>query len=198
MKKVLIVLAITATVLFSAVGSTHALTIIDVFDPAPDVYIKNGFSLFEWFSVNDPYSYPHNILDYGYNPATDTVVDGLITLELYDDESNPDPIKDNVRIYFSDDGVSGWNFQLQYDVTDFSTPLPIAVNPDDLQNGIIWVGLDAKNKGFGNLFFSSDFYLDKSTLEANVISDNVVPEPATMLLFSAGLLGAFVRRRKRS
>jgi len=36
------------------------------------------------------------------------------------------------------------------------------------------------------------------TLTGHTDDNNVVPEPATMLLFSSGLLGAFVRRRRQS
>jgi len=40
-------------------------------------------------------------------------------------------------------------------------------------------------------------YSGNATLTGHTIDNNVVPEPATIFLFGSGLLGAFVRRRKR-
>lgn len=195
MRKISILAASIFFVFLFSFDAANALVISDVFDPAQDVYIKNGFSVFQWFSLNDPYSYQHNILDDGYDPLTDTINSGLITLVMYDDEPDPDLIKDNVKIYFSDNG-SGWDYQIQYDVEDFPTSIPIVVDPDDVDDGIIWVGLNAQNQGLSNLLFSSDFYFDKSTLEVDV-DRAVMPEPATLALFGTGLLGFGLVKRKK-
>jgi len=192
MKKTLVLLAVFALVI-GLVGNAEAWIVTDIIDPSPDIYIRNGFSLFEWGSANDPYSIIHDITDNGYNPATDTVISGSVDLVLYDDESRRDKVPDNVRIYFSDNGSSGWEYQLQYDVTDLPIVLPLVVDPADLQNGKLGVGFDAVNQGFVNIFFTSDFYLDKSTLTAEA-----VPEPASIMLLGSGLLGLVGLRRKRS
>lgn len=203
----------TAAVLVIGVGSLEASTIsFDyTFNPS-DVFINNngenlcnGFTATGTVSDTDCKSLAFTYSLAGYNPLTDGLSSGTLTLTFYDDNSpRPDlagTLSETVNI--SLDGLlTGTSPVL---ITNGSTPgSPFDAQFDvlaQLQNGTLSILLSLPAGGVGN----NDFYFATSRLvaegtrtEQTQVPDlTQVPEPAALTLFGAGLVAAAIRRRRR-
>ena len=155
-----------------------------------------------WLFSHTTYSFTHDITDNGFNSLTDTLVSGIITLDLRDDVVLPGT-DTGERVNFNFDGKNYGTYEVNY--TDFSFVVNVALLQSD---GKLVVTLTRK---------SGDFYFRSSTLQ--VQADRYVPplpggggpggtgglaapEPGAVFLLglgsaSVGLLG-FFRKKKQS
>ncbi len=140
------------------------------------------------------YTFTHDINDNGFKPLTDSLIAGVITLDLRDD-SRTDTSE---TVNFNLDGQNFGTYEVNY--TDFSFFVDVALLQTD---GKMVVTITRK---------SGDFYFRDSTLR--VLADRsyvplpgdggglAAPEPGTVFLLglgsaSVGLLG-FFRKKKES
>jgi len=182
MKKFLMFLC-AVTFVFGMVGNASAasMTWTDTIDWSPDQYVG-------WF---DSLDYKHDISDGadGFDGfitgGNDYVLNYSLTIALYDDGGRWDGRE---VAYINQPGIIGdgfYNFSYSNKTYGWSIAGLIDINLDGILNVSI-------NSWYG------DFYLDKSTLVAHGDNGPVapVPEPSTILLMGAGLLGLVGYSRK--
>lgn len=139
----------------------------DVYNPA-DVLVNGA----------NPLTFQHNVLNQGFNPATDTVLLAGIFLTLYDDVD----LCQGETVSFTFDGQ---NFGSQ---NIFLLAFPFFGVAAQLQDGILNVTINATQ---------GDFYFAKSDL--GVLANRAaVPEPATLTLLGVGMGMAGLERKRRS
>jgi hypothetical protein len=198
----------TAAFFVIGAGSIEASTIsFDyTYNPA-DVFINNngdalctGSTTANTVSSTDCESLAFTYTLAGYNSLTDVLSTGTLTLTFYDDnEPRPDrtgTLTETVNI--SLDGLLTGNSPLL--ITSGST----ATTPFDsqfgvlaqLQDGALTILLSLPAVGEGN----NDFFFAASQLvaEGTRTDPTLVPEPATLTLFGAGVAAAALRRRRRT
>lgn len=168
---------------FGALAAVHAtpISFIDIVDPSSDVKLTDG-------GQNETYTYTHNIVDNGFDSATDLITSADIDIHLVDDENDIwwlGGATETVRIRL-DNVTQGNAFQVNSGIYSFN------VMTQFLQtDGSLVVTLEAR---------SGDFYFRDSRLE--VSADRTapvaaVPEPGSMALMGLGMLGlGFAARRK--
>ncbi len=165
-----------AALMLSAPMLANAYTWTNVVDFNPDPQITPSSS----------FSYAHDLTTSGFNPAIDTATDYDLTIYLTD--SGRDWF-DVVRVdqpgsWFTDGGGAFFNWSYASVTTEASYSGLVRLN----DNGILNITVES-------LFGS--FYLDASEL---VVTGNQggasVPEPNSLALLAAGILGIVVMRRK--
>jgi hypothetical protein len=126
-----------------------------------------------------PVIYNHDITADGFNPGSDTVDSYSLTFNLYDDQdwqaeialfSQPGDLFSNTFFNLSGTEYGGWSFAGVWQL-ESSGQLTVAISS-----------------------LLGDFYLGSSTL---TVKGHSVPEPGTLALFGAALLGFGLIRRKR-
>lgn len=125
------------------------------------------------------HSYTHSILDEGYEPRKYEILRAAIYIDVYDD--GPNDGSERVKVVLDNISYAG-NQEVDYGI------LPFTINTKYIQQeGRLTVNLVARN---------GDFLFRASQLDVDAV---VVPEPGTMALFGAGLLGlGFLARRRRA
>ncbi|VAW95086.1 RND efflux system, inner membrane transporter CmeB [hydrothermal vent metagenome] len=138
------------------------------------------------FGADDSVSWQFNILDAGYNPASQEITSATIGLNLRDDrgwfERFLIPEFANLSA-----GLNTYSWEVDTGTSSFSIDSLLTLS----DTGLLDVTLVAT---FG------DFYFDYATLTVDAVNGAVqIPEPTSLALMGLGLLGlAFVQRRKKS
>ncbi len=126
------------------------------------------------------HSYTHSLLDDGFTPGADVVVDGTLTIDIFDDRDLwPEMVVFTVEAFDFDTG--GFTFGSAF-VGDLEVNALNAINAD----GRLEVTVTS---------LLGDFYVGNSVLTVNTQS---VPTPPVPLLMGLGLLGMGVIRRRKS
>jgi hypothetical protein len=127
-----------------------------------------------------PVIYTHDITDNGFVVGADTVSSYYLTLDLYDDNDRAGEIA-----LFSDPG--NWVAGVWSDLSGWEGAKGTVFGR--------WLLEDTGHLTVAISSLAGDFYLGSSTL--TVKGNHTVPEPATLALFGAALLGFSLVRRKR-
>jgi hypothetical protein len=193
---------------FLLIASSRAMagpvSFVDTFDP-PDVFFSQNGSVACHGNngVNDTVTatigchsldWTHSLIPLGFNPATDTLTSGTLSLTFYDDDDSPaetfDVVFDSLTAsdqLITSGTTAGAPFQISYDALS------------QLSDGILSVTVTNPNNG------NHDFYFAKAVLTASgtrisgepeVPASVPVPEPGTMTLLGVSLI-AFGYRRMR-
>lgn len=134
-----------------------------------------------WLST---YTFTHDLKTDGFTPSVDSVDGYNLRVNLYNDKGQLD------AIYINQPGVSGDSASVLYNWTYAS------ITTGDSYQGIA----SLNSNGLLNVSLTSllgSFFLDSSTLTATgTEGSQAVPEPTSVALLAAGLLGIAVMRRK--
>src|SRR5688572_4886033 len=193
---------IVAIVLFCAASVAEASPITwgpDVYDPANDVYFADGGAVCTVDLLStacESFVYTHDLTAYGFVPgpsSNDQISGGLLEIVLRDDES--DRPSEGFKITLNDLLQAGTHDALvPFSFSGISGALLASLQED----GVLHVLL-ARQHG--------DFMFDRSTFMANGTRESdeeepptpsSVPEPTSLTLFAAGVVGVIMRGRKRS
>ncbi|HLP40167.1 MAG TPA: PEP-CTERM sorting domain-containing protein [Fibrobacteria bacterium] len=162
-------------------ASVHAIPVVgdivsfsDTVRPSSAVYLTTNAS-----QGATSHTYSHSILDEGYEPGKYEILRAAIYIDVYDD--GPNDGSERVKVVLDNINYVS-NQEVDYRV------LPFIINTKYIQQeGLLTVKLVARN---------GDFLFRASRLDVDAV---VVPEPGTMALFGAGLLGlGFLARRRRA
>ena len=156
----------------AGVANATPVTWTDFHDFDPDRYV----------TILSPVPYVHDITGAGFNPGVDQIDSYSLTFNLYDDNDRASEVA-----IFSQPGdlLSAQFFDLSGSESTNNWTLSGVWQLET--TGRLLVAISS-----GSLF--GDFYLGSSTL---TVKGHSVPEPGTLALFGAALLGFGLIRRKR-
>jgi PEP-CTERM motif-containing protein len=168
---------------FGALAAVYAtpVTFTDIVNPSNDVKITDGGQV-------ETYTYTHNIVDNGFNSATDLITSADIDISLGDDDGDIwwlGGATETVRIRL-DNVTQGNAFEVNTGIYTFN------VMTQFLQtDGTLTVSLEAVSGDFNFRESRLDVYANRTAPVA------AVPEPGSMALMGLGMLGlGFAARRK--
>jgi hypothetical protein len=175
-------LAVAAVgLLASTAAQAEPTTWNDFYDFTPDKLVTEF----------KPVTYVHDITDNGFNPGVDTVSSYSLAINLYDDWDKaieiayvdlPGLFGDNIFFNLSGAESGGWSLEGKWQLAD---------------QGRLVVSI---------VSLLGDFYIGDSRLtvrgdsaggDTRIGDTRTVPEPATLALMGAGLLGVALTRRRK-
>lgn len=194
--------SIVAVVLFCAVSVAQASPITwgpDVYDPTNDIYLADDGAACTADILStacESLAYTHDLTAYGFVPgpfSDDQISGGLLDIVFRDDES--DRPSEGFKITLNDLLQAGTHGALMpFSFSGISGALLASLQED----GVLHVLLTQQH---------GDFMFDRSTFTANGTRESdeeepptpsSVPEPTSLTLLGAGVVGMIMRGRKRS
>jgi hypothetical protein len=180
--------ALMVSALVGLASPAHAVVVVfnDVIDPGPA-----GIEL--TVGGTDSFSYTHDIND-SINVATDTILSGTLTIIVSDPNGGSEDaeVRFDLGAFINEGPVAGPATSLIYDITGIHGGVSLIAS---LQaDGLLDVTIRVVQQGGPD----SSFFFNSSTLtgEADVVPAQV-PEPASLFLLGAGLIGLAAVRRMR-
>ena len=193
---------IVAIVLFCAASVAQASPITwgpDVYDPTNDIYFADGGAACTADILStacESLAYTHDLTAYGFVPgasSNDQISGGLLEIVFRDDES--DRPSEGFKITLNDLLQAGThNALVPFSFSGISGELLASLQ----ESGLLHVIL-ARQHG--------DFMFERSTFIANGTRESdeeepptppSIPEPTSLALFTAGVVGVMMRGRKGS
>ncbi len=174
MKKFLMFLC-AMTLVFGLVGTASAIPYVDTYDA--------GHYRMDPYGANSSVSWTFDITDDGFDPVTQDVTSADVVLNFQDDGFD--------WYEYADLDVGGNEFNWEVNTGDVSFTVTSLMTLSDI--GTVDATLTCTR---GDFYFNTATLFAEGTDPVNV-GNEPVPEPSTILLMGAGLLGLAGYSRKR-